>query len=100
MTADEVADLSARIDLERCALTGLPSSITQSIVEGLQPQDLDEDNSPAYILQVVEEDSMFERLACGARVIGRKCLTGAKASSWHTWDIHTTGCTLGGDGDT
>jgi hypothetical protein len=60
MTADEVADLSARIDLE--ALRDYWAAVghrTLSVVERLRPQDLDADNSPAYIIEVVNEDNMF-----------------------------------------
>lgn len=60
MTADEVADLSARINLD--ALRAYWAAVghrTQSIVEKLRPQDLDEDNSPAYIRQVVDKDGVF-----------------------------------------
>ena len=60
MTADEVADLSARIDLKALrAYWAAVEHCTESIVEELHPRDLDEDNSPAYIRQVVDDDGIF-----------------------------------------
>ena len=60
MTADEVADLSARISLDALrAYWAAVGQRTQSIVEKLRPQDLDEENSPAHIRQVVDEDGIF-----------------------------------------
>lgn len=60
MTADEVSDLSARIDLD--ALRAYWVAVEQralSVVAGLRAQDLDEDNTPPYILQVVDGDGIF-----------------------------------------
>ena len=60
MTADEVTDLSSRINLDALrAYWAAVDQRTQSIIEGLRPQDLDEDNSPAYIRQVVDDDGIF-----------------------------------------
>ena len=60
MTADEVAALSSGINLEALrAYWAAVDQRTQSIVEGLRPQDLDEDNDPAYIRQVVGDDGIF-----------------------------------------
>jgi hypothetical protein len=60
MTAAEVADLSARVDL--AALRTYWDALeqrTRAIVEGLRPEDLDVVNAPAYIQDVVEKDQMF-----------------------------------------
>jgi hypothetical protein len=60
MTAAEVADLSARVDL--AALRTYWDALeqrTRAIVERLRPQDLDVMNDPAYIQDVVEKDQMF-----------------------------------------
>jgi len=60
MTATEVAELSARIDVGglRAYLAEVVRR-THSIVGGLRPEDLDEVNDPAYILEVVEKDRVF-----------------------------------------
>jgi hypothetical protein len=60
MTAEEVAQLSARIDLDglRAYWAGLEHR-TRAIVSGLHPEDLDAVNDPAYIREVVETDRMF-----------------------------------------
>ena len=60
MTAAEVADLSARVDL--AALRTYWDALeqrTRAIVESLRPEDLDIVNDPAYIQSVVEKDQMF-----------------------------------------
>ena len=60
MTAAEVADLSARVDL--AALRTYWDALEQrtlAIVESLRPEDLDVVNAPAYIQDVVEKDQMF-----------------------------------------
>jgi hypothetical protein len=60
MTAAEVADLSARVDLT--ALRTYWDALerrTRAIVESLCPEDLDVVNTPVYIQDVVEKDQMF-----------------------------------------
>src|SRR5262245_32153976 len=60
MTAAEVADVSARVDL--AALRAYWEALerrTRAIVEGLRPEDLDVVNAPAYIQDVVEKDHVF-----------------------------------------
>jgi hypothetical protein len=60
MTAAEVADLSARVDL--AALRTYWDALeqrTRAIVERLRPEDLDAVNTPAYIQDVVEKDQVF-----------------------------------------
>ena len=60
MTTEEVADLSDRVNLDALrAYWAAVGDRTQAIVEKLRPQDLDEENTPTYIRQVVERDGMF-----------------------------------------
>jgi hypothetical protein len=60
MTPAEVAELSARIDLDglRADWAALERR-TCSIVSDLHPEDLDAVNDPAYIREVVEKDKVF-----------------------------------------
>lgn len=60
MTPEEVTDLSARINF--AALRDYWDALgrrTRSIVAGLDPEALDEDNDPAYIERVVDADRIF-----------------------------------------
>lgn len=60
MTAEEVAGLSARIDLDGLrAYWALLERRTRSIVGDLLPEDLDAVNDATYIREVVETDRMF-----------------------------------------
>ena len=60
MTDDEVADLSARLNLD-----GLRSywdavgERTVSVVQALSPEQLDEINEPEYVRQICAEDGLF-----------------------------------------
>ena len=60
MTAEEVTELSARIDLDGLrAYWAQLERRTRSIVGDLRPKDLDAVNDPAYIREVVEQDRVF-----------------------------------------
>jgi hypothetical protein len=60
MTAAEVTELSARVDLGGLrAYWAEVARRTCSIIGGVRPEDLDAVNEPAYILEVVEKDGVF-----------------------------------------
>jgi hypothetical protein len=60
MTDDEVADLSARLNLDGLrAYWGAVGERTVSVVEALRPEELDEINEPEYVRQICAEDSLF-----------------------------------------
>jgi DinB superfamily len=60
MTAGEVSDLSARLNLEEVkTYWAAVEQRTRSIVQQLSPENLDEANDPDYIRHVVREDGMF-----------------------------------------
>ena len=60
MSAEEVAELSARIDLDELrAYWAQLEPRTRSIVRDLHSDDLDAVNDPTYIREVVETDRMF-----------------------------------------
>ncbi len=59
MTASEVSDLSARVNLDALRVYwAVVDQRTQYVVGSLTPENLDEDNDPEYIRQVVDEDGI------------------------------------------
>jgi hypothetical protein len=60
MSDDEVAELSARLNLDGLrAYWGAVGEQTISVVQTLRPEQLDEVNEPEYVRQVCAEDGLF-----------------------------------------